>query len=131
MSLSYQEVSERLEFSAFTPEELEKIGLVLASTIFMHLSYIQYHKKGIKDYDITVKHQFTLSTYGKDFCEGIKNKESSIEIYRYQDLLRDFVLYVGLLNVEGRGNKSVRYSLKDRIQKDLMVYMRKIGNIRM
>lgn len=130
MTLSYQEVSERLEFSSFKPDDLEKIGLVLASTIFMHLSYIQYHKKGIKDYDLTVKHQYTLSTYGKDFCDGISNKKSNIEIYRYQELLRGFILYVGMLNVEGRGNKSVRYNLKDRVKKDMMVYMRKLSNIR-
>jgi len=117
-----------MEFSAFTVKELEELGRQISATIFRHIGMVKYVSRGIKDYDFTVGQQYTLCMYGEGLTVGISNKNDGIEVYRYQEELRSFVVYVGLMDFSTRGTKSVGKSFKDSIRRDLMKYMRKIEN---
>lgn len=124
--ITYQEVSNRMEFSALTNSELEELGRRLSATMFRHLGMVKFVSRGIKNYDFTVGHQHTLCAYGESFSLGIKNKNDGIEVYRFQEELRSFVVYVGLMDFSGADSKSVGKSFKDSIRRELMKNMRKI-----
>lgn len=116
-----------MELSALTPEELTKLSLNFASTIFSQLALVMYHKGGIRDYDITTKEQYTLSIYGKEFCESVYLPEDDIELLRFQESLRHFAVYVDSISTDNVSRKSVKYTLKERVKKDMMAYMRRLS----
>lgn len=124
--ITYQEVSNRMEFSALTNDELEDLGKRITATIFRHLGMVKFVSRGIKNYDFTVGQQHTLCAYGEEFSLGIKNRKDGIEVYRFQEELRGFVVYVGLMDFSGAGSKSVGKSFKDSIRRELMKNMRKM-----
>lgn len=126
--ITYQEVANRMEFSALDNDELEDLARRISSTTFRHLGMVKFVSRGIKNYDFTVGQQHSLCAYGESFSLGIKNKSDDIEVYRFQEELRSFVVYVGLMKFNTAGSKSVGKSFKDSIRKELMVNMRKLGN---